>query len=45
MGVTVETGKTAVWPWVSTLARLALAAVWLIAGATKVGDLAAAGRA
>jgi uncharacterized membrane protein YphA (DoxX/SURF4 family) len=31
--------------WLSTLARLGLAAVWLIAGGTKVGDLAASGRA
>jgi uncharacterized membrane protein YphA (DoxX/SURF4 family) len=30
---------------VSTLARLGLAAVWLIAGAAKAGDLAASGRA
>jgi uncharacterized membrane protein YphA (DoxX/SURF4 family) len=33
------------WPWISTVARLGLAAVFLIAGATKVGDLAASGRA
>nr|WP_236718364.1 MauE/DoxX family redox-associated membrane protein [Actinoplanes sp. TFC3] len=32
-------------PWVSTVARLGLAAVWLIAGGLKVGDLAASGRA
>src|SRR5262245_17824051 len=32
-------------PWVGTLARLGLAAVWLVAGATKVTDLAASGRA
>jgi uncharacterized membrane protein YphA (DoxX/SURF4 family) len=37
--------RTAVWPWISTVARLGLAAVFLIAGATKVGDLAASGRA
>jgi uncharacterized membrane protein YphA (DoxX/SURF4 family) len=36
---------TTVWPWISTLARLGLAAVFLIAGGTKVGDLAASGRA
>ena len=35
----------AVWPWISTLARLGLAAVWLIAGGLKVGDLAASARA
>ncbi|MEV1285542.1 MauE/DoxX family redox-associated membrane protein [Micromonospora sp. NPDC049679] len=32
-------------PWLGTGARLGLAAVWLYAGATKVGDLAASGRA
>ena len=37
--------RAAVWPWISTLARLGLAAVWLVAGATKVGDLAASARA
>jgi uncharacterized membrane protein YphA (DoxX/SURF4 family) len=37
--------RTAVWPWISTLARLGLAAVFLISGATKVGDLATSGRA
>jgi uncharacterized membrane protein YphA (DoxX/SURF4 family) len=37
--------RPAVWPWISTVARLGLAAVFLIAGGTKVGDLAAAGRA
>jgi len=31
--------------WLSTAARLALAAVWLVAGGLKVGDLAASGRA
>lgn len=35
----------AVWPWVSTVARLGLAAVFLIAGGLKVTDLAASGRA
>ncbi|BCY05961.1 MauE/DoxX family redox-associated membrane protein [Actinoplanes sp. L3-i22] len=39
------TARPAVWPWISTLARLGLAAVWLIAGATKVGDLAESARA
>ncbi|GAA4598397.1 putative membrane protein YphA (DoxX/SURF4 family) [Actinoplanes octamycinicus] len=37
--------RPAVWPWISTLARLGLAAVWLVAGATKVSDLAASARA
>ncbi|AVT30246.1 DoxX family protein [Plantactinospora sp. BC1] len=32
-------------PWLGTAARLGLAAVWLAAGATKVGDLAGSGRA
>ncbi|XVV17572.1 DoxX family protein [Actinoplanes sp. CA-131856] len=36
---------TAAWPWVSTLARLGLAAVFLISGGLKVTDLAASGRA
>jgi uncharacterized membrane protein YphA (DoxX/SURF4 family) len=36
---------TAVWPWISTVARLGLAAVFLIAGGLKIGDLAASGRA
>jgi uncharacterized membrane protein YphA (DoxX/SURF4 family) len=35
----------AVWPWISTVARLGLAAVFLIAGGLHVGDLAASGRA
>jgi uncharacterized membrane protein YphA (DoxX/SURF4 family) len=39
--VTVER----VWPWISTVARLGLAAVWIIAGGLKVTDLAASGRA
>jgi len=34
-----------VWPWISTVARLGLAAVFLVAGGSKVGDLAASGRA
>jgi uncharacterized membrane protein YphA (DoxX/SURF4 family) len=49
LGVTMETGlkarTTAVWPWISTVARLGLATVFLVAGATKIGDLAASGRA
>ena len=40
MGVT----KVA-WPWVSTVARLGLAVVWIVAGSLKVSDLAASGRA
>lgn len=32
-------------PWLGTAVRLGLAAVWLTAGASKVGDLAASGRA
>lgn len=31
-------------PWLGLVVRLGLAAVWLYAGATKVGDLAASGR-
>ncbi len=45
----MDTGQsartTAALPWISTAARLGLAAVWLIAGGLKVGDLAASGRA
>jgi uncharacterized membrane protein YphA (DoxX/SURF4 family) len=37
--------KSAVWPWISTVARIGLAAVFLIAGGLKVTDLAASGRA
>jgi uncharacterized membrane protein YphA (DoxX/SURF4 family) len=32
-------------PWLGTVVRLGLATVWLVAGGTKVGDLAASGRA
>jgi uncharacterized membrane protein YphA (DoxX/SURF4 family) len=32
-------------PWLGTLARVALAVVWLIAGGSKLGDLAGSGRA
>jgi len=35
----------AAWPWISTVARLGLAAVFLTAGGLKIGDLAASGRA
>ena len=50
MGVTVEkrqqsARRAAAWPWISTVARLGLAAVFLTAGGLKVGDLAASGRA
>ncbi|PWU53112.1 DoxX family protein [Micromonospora globispora] len=49
MTVTAPSNRAARWPtlrpWLGTAARLGLAAVWLIAGATKVGDLAASGRA
>jgi uncharacterized membrane protein YphA (DoxX/SURF4 family) len=48
-GVTMETARQTrmahAWPWISTLARLGMAAVWLIAGGLKVGDLAASARA
>jgi uncharacterized membrane protein YphA (DoxX/SURF4 family) len=37
--------RSEVWPWISTVARLGLAAVFLIAGGLKVTDLAASGRA
>lgn len=33
------------WLWAGTVARLALAAVWLVAGGLKVGDLAESARA
>ena len=35
----------AVRPWLGLLLRLTLAGVWIVAGATKVGDLAGSGRA
>ncbi len=42
-------GTAATWPrlqpWLSTLARLGLVAVWLISGIAKVVDLTASGRA
>lgn len=41
--------RVAAWraarPWLGTLVRLGLAAVWLAAGFAKVGDLAGSGRA
>ncbi len=46
MGVTTEVRRLpAAWPWISTVARLGLAAVFLTAGGLKVTDLAASGRA
>jgi uncharacterized membrane protein YphA (DoxX/SURF4 family) len=36
---------TAAWPWISTVARVGLAAVFLVSGGLKVGDLAGSGRA
>ncbi|MEU4338196.1 MauE/DoxX family redox-associated membrane protein [Micromonospora lupini] len=49
MNVTAPPTRAGSWaavrPWLSTAARLGLAAVWLVAGASKVGDLAASGRA
>lgn len=41
----METRTATAMPWVATAARLGLAAVWLIAGGLKVGDLADSGRA
>jgi len=48
MSVTTVTGGAswpAIRPWLGTLVRLGLAAVWLFAGGAKVGDLAGSGRA
>lgn len=49
MTVTPSPSRAGRWqalrPWFGVAARLGLAAVWLIAGGTKVGDLAASGRA
>ncbi|MET8354413.1 MauE/DoxX family redox-associated membrane protein [Micromonospora sp. NPDC005206] len=49
MTVTAPSSHVGRWatarPWLGIAARLGLAAVWLIAGASKVGDLAASGRA
>ena len=43
---TADRSRLAVaWPWISTVARLGLAAVWIVAGSLKVTDLAASGRA
>jgi uncharacterized membrane protein YphA (DoxX/SURF4 family) len=38
-------GGERIRPWLGTAARLTLGVVWLVAGASKVGDLAASGRA
>ncbi|WP_433390651.1 MauE/DoxX family redox-associated membrane protein [Micromonospora sp. KLBMP9576] len=49
MIVTAPHTRAARWPaarpWLGLAARLGLAAVWLVAGGSKVGDLAASGRA
>ena len=42
---TVHRIPEAVRLWLSTAARLILGVVWIVAGITKVGDLAASGRA
>jgi uncharacterized membrane protein YphA (DoxX/SURF4 family) len=41
----VDVRQRSAWPWISTVARLGLAAVFLIAGGLKVTDLPASGRA
>jgi uncharacterized membrane protein YphA (DoxX/SURF4 family) len=41
----VGSRMTVAWPWISTVARLGLAGVWIVAGALKVGDLSASARA
>ena len=45
MGIGQATRTTTTRLWISTAARLGLAAVWLVAGGLKVGDLAGSGRA
>lgn len=49
MTVTAPRTRAARWPavrpWLGVAARLGLAAVWLVAGAAKIDDLAASGRA
>ncbi|MEU4158117.1 MauE/DoxX family redox-associated membrane protein [Actinoplanes sp. NPDC026670] len=40
-----QTRMAVAWPWIGTAARVVLGVVWLIAGALKVGDLAASARA
>jgi uncharacterized membrane protein YphA (DoxX/SURF4 family) len=43
--VVTNTGWAAVEPWLSLVARVAVGLVFVIAGTTKIGDLAASGRA
>ena len=38
-------GVTTLRPWLGTAGRLLLGAVWIVAGTSKIGDLAASGRA
>ncbi len=45
MGTAQPARTAAAWSWISTVARLGLAAVWIVAGALKAGDLAASVRA
>ena len=45
MDVRREPRLTTAWPWISTVARLGLAAVFLVAGGLKVTDLDASARA
>jgi len=45
-GLAVVSGRCALArPWLGTAARLILGGVWIAAGASKIGDLAASGRA
>jgi uncharacterized membrane protein YphA (DoxX/SURF4 family) len=49
MSVTTSPTTTRRWlgarPWLGTAVRIGLAAVWLVAGGSKITDLAASGRA
>lgn len=49
MSVTTSRSRFLRWPvvrpWIGLAVRFGLAAVWLLAGASKIGDLAASGRA
>jgi uncharacterized membrane protein YphA (DoxX/SURF4 family) len=45
MDTAMRPRMTVTWPWISTVARLGLAAVWIVAGSLKVTDLAASARA
>ena len=45
MGTSRQSRTAIAWPWIGTAVRIGLAAVWLVAGALKVGDLAASARA